>query len=117
MADTSVKLAVCGGRNERLFPTRKYDLSLQIAELGATEIVTGGCRGIDQDAEDYAMELGLETTTFRPAWNEHGRAAGPLRNKQIAEYADVLVAFPGGAGTEDMVQQMEALGKKVVRLG
>lgn len=81
-----------------------------------TEVVTGGCAGIDLEAEDLAKRSLLLTTTFRPAWDVYGKAAGPLRNAEIAAYADALVAFPGGRGTEDMVEKMEKLGKPVWRL-
>ncbi len=112
-----MKVAICGGRDEDLLIGREDALKKMLIEIGATEIVTGGCQGIDDQSEDVARrEMGLVTTTFRPAWDAFGRAAGPLRNQQIAEYVDVLIAFPGGRGTHDMIHKMEKLGKKVIRL-
>ena len=111
-----MKLAVCGGRYENIVAGRIDALLAVFEREGVTEVVTGGCMGIDQDAEYLARKSLLLTTTFRPAWDVYGKAAGPLRNAEIAAYADALVAFPGGKGTEDMVSKMEKLGKPVWRL-
>ena len=48
-------------------------------------------------------------------WKKHGRAAGPIRNKQMLEEAkpDLVIAFPGGAGTANMVKQAREAGVKV----
>ena len=111
-----MKLAVCGGRGEHMHPARIDALVDILATADVTEVVTGGCAGIDLEAEDLARRSMFPTTTFRPAWDVYGKAAGPLRNAEIAAYADALVAFPGGRGTEDMVEKMEKLGKPVWRL-
>lgn len=111
-----MKLAVCGGRDEHMYQARIDALMEILTKEDVTEVVTGGCAGIDLDAEAVAKKWMLATTTFRPAWDVYGKAAGPLRNAEIAAYADALVAFPGGKGTEDMVAKMEKLGKPVWRL-
>ena len=52
---------------------------------------------------------------FNADWNKHGRAAGPMRNKQMADYADVLIAVWDGQskGTKNMIDQMNKLNKPV----
>lgn len=111
-----MRVVVAGGRDTHLDDDRAKWLEDELRKLGATEVVTGGCRGIDQEAEEVAQAMGLETTTFRPKWDVHGRAAGPLRNAEMAVYAAAAIIFPGGRGTESMVHEMEKRGKKVVRL-
>lgn len=83
------------------------ELASVLASLGwkITEVVSGGCRGIDQLGEAWARERGIPVKVFPADWDRHGRAAGPIRNQQMAEYADALVAFWDGRsrGTEHMM--------------
>lgn len=57
------------------------------------EIVSGGAKGIDTIAREYAKLNDIPYTEFPADWNAHGKAAGPIRNKQMAQYADVLLVF------------------------
>lgn len=79
------------------------------------EIVTGGCRGVDHSAKAWAMHHRIPHREFPADWNTHGKAAGPIRNKQMAEYADKLVALWDGEsrGTLNMIQTMTREGKPV----
>ena len=84
-----------------------------------TEVVTGGCRGADRLAEEYTRDnLGLPVKTFPPDWKTHGKAAGPIRNAEMAQYGDALLALfiagVEGRGTSDMVNKMQQAGKTVV---
>lgn len=76
------------------------------------EIVSGATRGADTLGERYAKERGHLLTRFPADWDTHGRSAGPLRNRKMAEYANALIAFPIGksAGTRNMIQQARQLG-------
>ena len=78
--------------------------------LKATEIVSGGCRGVDLAGEAFAQERGIPIKRFIPDWDTHGKAAGPIRNKQMAEYGDALIAIWDGIsrGTGSMVSYAEA---------
>lgn len=71
------------------------------------EIVSGGARGTDALGERYARERGYGLKVFPADWNKWGRAAGPIRNGQMADYADALIAFWDGrsAGTRDMIRK------------
>lgn len=84
--------------------------------LGITEVVCGGARGGDTIGRLWAKDRGIPVKLFRADWKTHGRAAGPLRNQQMAEYADALVALPGGRGTADMVARAERRGMRVVKV-
>lgn len=82
----------------------------------ATEIVSGGCpTGADRAGEMYAYQYGIPLTRFVAEWDEHGKAAGPIRNRAMAEYADALVCFWDGKsrGTANMIKCMNALNKPV----
>ncbi len=105
-----MKLAIIGSRSLDNFPIDKY-----IPE-GATEIVSGGARGIDTLAKDYAKRKGLKLTEFLPRYDLYPGKIAPLkRNEEIALYADAAVAFWDGksSGTEYTVKLFQKLGKKV----
>ena len=79
------------------------------------EIVTGMARGPDRIAYGYANKHDLPKYEFYPDWNRHGNRAGFLRNVQMADFADELIAFWDGRskGTRHMIQQAERSGLKV----
>jgi hypothetical protein len=77
-----------------------------------TELISGGCRGVDQSAEAWAREEGIPIKRFDADWQAVGRAAGPLRNRAMAEYAgawtnSALIAFWNGTsrGTKNMIDE------------
>ena len=80
-----------------------------------TEIVSGGAKGADSLAEKFANKYNIPTKIFLPDWDTYKKAAGFIRNTQIIEYCDVVVAFWDGKsrGTMDSVKKAEKLGKKV----
>lgn len=108
------KAVIAGGRNFQ--PEQKhYDwLARVLHDLSVSEVVSGGCSGADRFGEDAARHYKLEIKRFPADWNKHGKAAGPLRNEEMAKYADVCILFPGGSGTADMKRRAIAHGLKVV---
>ena len=110
-----MKLVVCGGRYEILTPGRQKWLWRFIVENDCREVVTGGCRGIDREVHAWADTNLLNAKVFEADFANLGRSAGPRRNAEMAAYGDLLVAFPGGRGTADMVRKMTAAGKRVAR--
>ena len=64
---------------------------------GVTEIVSGGAKGIDTCAKDYALRHGLKLTEFLPEYEKYGRGAPLRRNITIIEYADFVLAFWDGS--------------------
>lgn len=77
-----------------------------------TELVHGGCRGVDSVAHDL-FEGVVPIKVFPADWKKHGKAAGPIRNQQMAEYADALIAIarPKSRGTGHMVSMMKRFRK------
>ena len=63
---------------------------------GCDEIVSGGARGVDTCAENYARDMGLKLTVFLPDYERYGRSAPLVRNKDIVNYADTVIAFWDG---------------------
>jgi hypothetical protein len=72
-----------------------------------TEVVSGCSPGVDALGEQYAAENGLPVRRFPANWLRNGRAAGPIRNVQMAKYADALIAIWDGHGqlTRNMIKQ------------
>lgn len=99
-----MKLIVAGSRqfNDKKRVRRELDNYPYI-----TEIVSGGARGPDTVAANYANFHGIRFTLFEPNWDEYGKAAGPIRNKAMAEYGDELLAFWDGKskGTKNMIEE------------
>ncbi len=60
------------------------------------EIVSGGARGVDTLAAEYARAHGLKLTEFLPDYNSFGRVAPLVRNKEIVNYSDAVIAFWDG---------------------
>jgi len=110
------KVIIAGGRE---FSDYEYLRSCADADLaGITddiEIVSGGASGADALGERYAKEKGRTVALFPADWNRYGRSAGPRRNRQMAEYADALIAFWDGQsrGTKNMIDTATAKGLKV----
>ncbi len=102
-----MKIAVIGTRSAAV-----SDLSAYLPKE-CTEIVSGGAAGIDQCAAAYARASGLLLTEFLPQYKKFGRAAPIVRNKQIVEYADAVIAFWDGAskGTLSVIRYCEKIGK------
>lgn len=97
-----MKTIIAGGRGY-LFTQKDIEWLDQIhARHTITEVVSGGASGADSCGEDWAKSNSIPVKVFRADWKTHGKAAGPIRNKQMAEYAEACILFPGGMGTESM---------------
>lgn len=80
-----------------------------------TEIVSGGCEGVDMMAEEHAKRNSIPVHRFPTDWKKHGKSAGPKRNKQMAEYGQALVAVWDGCsrGTADMIKKARNSALKI----
>ncbi len=115
-----MRVLVCGGRDyydrENLF----YELThLAEGDFRGFEIISGMARGADSLAVDFAKTYNLPLHTFPADWDKYGRSAGYIRNAQMLKEGnpDLVVAFPGGKGTTNMVSIAEGKGVKVVKIG
>ena len=81
-----------------------------------TEVVSGGCRGVDALGERFSREVLKKEPIVYPAdWKKYGKAAGPIRNQQMAENADALIALliEGSRGTKNMIETAKKKGLPV----
>ena len=80
-----------------------------------SEVVSGKAFGVDQLGEQYANENEIPIKYFPANWNEFGKRAGYLRNEEMAEYADALIAIWDGTskGTQHMIQIAMNKGLKI----
>ncbi len=80
-----------------------------------TEIVSGGAKGIDTCAREYAISHGIKLTEFLPEYSRYGRGAPLKRNLKIIEYADVVIAFwdRQSKGTKNVIENCKKLNVKV----
>ena len=124
-----IRVLVCGGR--------RYDNETNVfhvldgihAQDGIAVIIEGGCVtrlrmkgvippvcvGADHFAARWALLSGVSNRTFVPDWLGLGPAAGPIRNQQMLDVGlpDLVLAFPGGGGTRDMVRRARKMGVRV----
>lgn len=95
------KVIIAGGRDLTDFDyleNRCIEITL-FSEI--IEIVSGGAKGADALGQRLAEEWGIPLIKFPADWDTHGKKAGYLRNEQMAQYADVLVAFWDGKSKGD----------------
>lgn len=72
-----------------------------------TEVVSGMARGVDSIGIRYAKENNLPLTCFPASWDKYGKASGPIRNQEMAEYADALICIymSDSKGSKDMIKK------------
>lgn len=119
-----MKIIIAGSRTldpeDDLVRNTVEDL-LGMVEVGEVEYVTGCAKGVDQlpliwrQAAITHNLTRIQVHEFPAQWKEYGKAGGAIRNKAMADFADVLVAVmtPGSKGTSNMIQTMLKLGKPV----
>ena len=132
-----MKVLVCGGRD---YTNRNHVfVSLDAVASEIDLIIEGGCRvyvpdvvggghpsgrlvnpyvSADLFAHQWAEERRKPVISHFADWDSFGKAAGPIRNKEMLEQwnPDVVIAFPGGKGTRNMVKQAKARGIRVEEL-
>ena len=76
------------------------------------EIVSGGAKGVDTSAREYANANGIKLTEFLPEYKLYGKSAPLKRNIQIIKYADFVIAFWDGKskGTKFVIDNCKKLG-------
>ena len=80
-----------------------------------TEIISGGAKGIDAQAREYALAHGIKYTEYLPEYDKYKRAAPLKRNITIIEQADLVVAIWDGVsrGTSFVIKECRRRGKKI----
>jgi YspA, cpYpsA-related SLOG family len=117
-----MRILVCGGRdytNYREFETNLCDILFDYVEFERVTIIQGGARGADALAKRFAEDFGDTCIEFKADWEQYGKSAGYIRNKQMLEEGkpDLVVAFPGGNGTASMVALAKKANVEVIEFG
>jgi len=86
-----MKIAIVGSRS-----IKKIDLSMLAIDPEADEILTGGAFGVDRCAEEYAEKNQIKIKVFVPEYEIYGRAAPIVRNKEIVDNSDTVIAYWDG---------------------
>ena len=109
-----MKVLVCGCR-DYVDVVHVFDV---LDDLDPKIIVHGDCRGADRLADEWARFHKKEVRRYPANWQDYGRFAGPLRNAEMLEKEtpDLVVAFPGGTGTANMVKLARDAGVKVMEI-
>ncbi len=110
-----MRLLVCGGRyfTDEIWLYRELDTIHR--EQRVDFLIAGDALGADQLATQWALANKIANRMYFAQWERLGRGAGPERNKRmlVDGKPDLVVAFPGGAGTENMVRQAKAAHVRV----
>lgn len=104
-----MKVAVIGSRGLSVTDLGRY------LPKNTTEIVSGGAKGVDTSAREYALSHGIKLTDFLPEYTRFGRSAPLKRNITIIEYSDIVLAFWDGKsrGTKFVIDNCRKLGVEV----
>ena len=107
------KVIVAGSRTFQNYQLLCKELDTIKEQIGT--IVCGEAKGADTLGRNYAYANNIKIKSFPADWQTYGQKAGMMRNSEMAEYADMLIAFWDGksVGTQDMINKMEKLGKEV----
>lgn len=105
-----MRVIIAGGRDYHNYDTLLE--AIEEAQFDIKTVISGGAKGVDALGERYSEENMIDLKIFRADWERHGRAAGPLRNRKMAENADALIAIWDGKsrGTKNMIETAHKVG-------
>ena len=112
------RVLVCGGRAYNDAKSLNMVLDAAHSANPIVCLIHGAARGADALAADWARQRGILALAYPADWAHEGRRAGPIRNQQMLNSGKphIVIAFPGGKGTADMISRAEAAGVPVVRV-
>lgn len=105
-----VKTIIAGGRDiDSVAIVRQ---AIKSCPWSITEVVSGMAPGADTIGKQLSEQYGIPVKCFPADWKKHGKAAGPIRNGEMAAYAEALIAVWDGEsrGTGDMLSQAHEAG-------
>src|ERR1700677_2668197 len=113
-----MRVLVCGGRDFTNYLLLHKELLLLYHCNKITEVIHGGARGADKMGGKWFTDRHIPERVFKANWELHGKAAGPIRNQQMLDEGkpDLVIAFPGGNGTRDMIQRAKKAGIRVIEI-
>lgn len=105
-----MKVIIAGSRNVDDYKFVKQ--AVLDSGFDIREVVSGGARGVDQLGERYARENNLRLRRFEANWLRFKAAAGPIRNRDMVDYAEALIAIPLKNGISVGTRHIIAVAKK-----
>lgn len=108
-----MKVIIAGSRDG--FCEEHVTEAIALASFDITTVISGGARGVDSFGESWARKNSIPIERFPAQWKLYGKSAGILRNIQMANLADALIALWNGQspGTFHMIQQMKKANKPI----
>lgn len=114
--DKGMKIIVCGGRDYTDYEKVYETLDELHAKKPISLVIEGGANGADSLGRAWAITRNVPRLTMKADWKAHGPAAGPIRNGEMLKHSpDMVVAFPGGKGTADMIWQARRADVRILR--
>lgn len=112
------RIAVTGGREYTGRRRTWQILDAALDRLGMSVLIVGACpTGLDRWALQWARDYDFPFELYAANWKQFGRYAGPERNgRMVAAEPEILLAFPGGDGTADMMRQSAAAGVRIIEI-
>lgn len=112
-----VKILVCGGRDYHNQGLVNIVLSVMWSWRPFDILIHGDARGADTLARKWADQNSVNHQPYPADWHQYGKAAGKIRNREmIREQPEIVLAFPGGGGTQDMINVAQETGIPVFDL-
>jgi hypothetical protein len=122
-----MRVLVCGGRDYTGYEKLKKTLYPYVDKARSTQsqitFIQGEAKGADFLCKVFALDElvyhdGLILESYPADWKKYGKAAGGIRNQQMLDEGkpDIVVAFPGGSGTADMVRRARKAGVEVIEV-
>ena len=109
-----MKIIIAGGRSFQWKNNHVLWLISLLNKLKCNLVLSGKAKGVHAFGEKIAQELEIPIKYFSVEWKKYKKSAGPKRNKETIEYADCLILFPGGAGTENIKSLAQKKGIPVL---
>lgn len=110
-----MRVIIAGGRDYKDYSTLKSRCEEILEGQKQVTILSGGQRGADTLGEIYGETKGYKVIKYEADWKRHGKAAGPIRNREMAAQADLLIAFFNGQspGTQSMINEARRKNLKI----
>jgi hypothetical protein len=110
-----LKTIIAGSRSIDTLPPVLAAIKKSGWEQEISEVVCGCAYGVDNIGASWAVNRGIWIKNFRPDWERYGKAAGAIRNMEMARYADALIAVWDGEslGTKHMIRMAKDKGLKI----
>lgn len=111
----NIRVLVCGGRDYENELAVHGILGTTHKTLGIQAIIHGDAAGADSFADQWARKNEVDVIRCPADWETHGKVAGPTRNLKMLRYEpDLVIAFPGGKGTGDMIAKAKKEGIPII---